>query len=267
MGTNQLKLAGLLLAATGLPIATAPSTASAVLVYSDNFDGPAATPLDGFAPDVRPGTEVWASNNLNADGTVGVTGRTNWLPFATAPDMKYTATFTVDIGFQASSVTAGYFGFTEENPFDVGNIIGTGHDTYGIIGVYRGGGYGFLPTYNPAPRTVTVTGANGTLFTSSPNDYQVKLVLTTSSSANHVLSVFLGGTQIDLNGAAAGLDYQFASARSFTGIGMGFHSAAAGAFVLEGFTLEAEAAAPVPEPATAGLFAAGAAMLLSARRR
>ncbi|WP_269523297.1 PEP-CTERM sorting domain-containing protein [Coraliomargarita parva] len=238
------------------------SVAQAEVIYSDNFDG-AATSLNGVAPDVRPGSETWTSSNLNADGSIASVSTTSWLPYAFQNGMIYSATLASDIAYQASSTTPVYFGFTENDPFNSGNIMGSTQNTYGILAIYRGGGAIFEAGPNNDATDLTLA-ANNELFSSSQDNYEITLVLDTTA-ANWTLAAYAGGdsisgTQLDLNGAAAGLLYDFGGAMSFTGIGMGYHSAT---FVAENFVL-----ATIPEPGTYALlggFLAFAAVML--RRR
>ncbi|MGE9294764.1 MAG: PEP-CTERM sorting domain-containing protein [Puniceicoccales bacterium] len=234
------------------------ATASAQLVYQDNFDGPATT-LNGVAPDVRPGSETWASENLNANGSISTGSMSSWLPYTFAEDMEYTLTLSSNFAFDGQSSTPVYLGFTENSPFNTGNMMGFAQNTFGILAVTRGGGYEFLPgPNNDTP--ATATGANSTLFNQS-GVYDMQLVLTTYSTQDWTLTGYVDGVQIDLDSSSPGLVYTFTEAKNFTGIGMGYHSST---FTAEGFEFS-EAA--IPEPSTYALLGGSLALGLAFLRR
>ncbi len=260
MGTNH-HFIGLLLAA-GL---TSASTQAATIIYQDDFSG-AAVSLSGVAPDVRPGTEVWASDNLRADGTVSTASRSSWLPYSSFDDdVQYTLSVKSDIGYQSGSATPKYVAFSIANPLNIGNTIGAGTQAVAILGVTRGGGY----TFQIGPGNTAIVGSGSGLFAENQDDLEVRLVLTTSSTSNWTLAGYVGTTQVDLDNAASGLLYtlpsDFPTLVTLRGVGMGYNSAAVGGFVAEGFTFSS---APVPEPSMLTAMIGGLALIgRRARRR
>ncbi|MBN1796634.1 MAG: immunoglobulin domain-containing protein [Sedimentisphaerales bacterium] len=97
--------------------------ANAVVIYQDNFDGPTGTDLDGLAPDIRPGSEVWdAGVTIDADGEITyddvVFGDSAYLPFTPESGHLYKLSVTMDayeggdwlgVGFTQSSNPADRF--------------------------------------------------------------------------------------------------------------------------------------------------------------
>ncbi len=78
-------------------------SAEATIVFSDNFDGPFATDLNGLAPDIAPGAELWvAAPTFDADGTIEDTGGGSaTLAFAPADGFVY----TLDASFRNFAAT------------------------------------------------------------------------------------------------------------------------------------------------------------------
>jgi len=57
-----------------LALAAVPANAATVLLYSDDFSGSSANPLDGTTPDTTTGTNTWiAHENWKADGSIAAT--------------------------------------------------------------------------------------------------------------------------------------------------------------------------------------------------
>ncbi len=95
--------------------------AASGVIYFDNFDG--TGPLEGAAPDVRPGEETWmASEVFSADGTVltdrasGTTYRA-WLPFTPDQGQVYIYSLDVDPRTSGSNDPTQWFalGFSNSN--------------------------------------------------------------------------------------------------------------------------------------------------------
>ncbi len=111
-------LAGLVLAGAGW----------ADVLYSDDFSGASPSPLNGTAPDVRPGAQTWAASALwFADGSKPGNGSGNaWLPFIPAAGNRYNLSLDVNpanegstdwfaIGYSASSNTTVTFQTSPNN--------------------------------------------------------------------------------------------------------------------------------------------------------
>ena len=117
--------------ATFAALAFAVGTAQGATVYSHDFGGDAADPLNGVTPDTTTAGAAWtASSAINADGTIA--GRTEngsdsaWLPFTPAPGFVYTLTAVMGqdladagaatggswmaLGFSAGDATGSFFG-------------------------------------------------------------------------------------------------------------------------------------------------------------
>jgi len=247
----RMLLAGLLCTAVLSP-------AFAATVLHEAFDGDNTTNLNGTAPNIRPGVEVWTSpatgTVIRTDGSIAATGGTSaWLPASLQSGFTYTLTSTVDIVWQSASVTPTGVAFTSDSTFSTSAFAVGDY----ALQVYRGGGW----IFTDSGTTIASAGAN-TLFSSgTQNDYEIKLVLSTVD-AQWTLAGWLGGNQVDLNGASAGMLYTFSSNPSVTGVGLGYSSSS---FLLESFTLDAVAA--VPEPSTFAFLAGGAVFGLAMFRR
>ncbi len=100
--TSLLAVCGLF----GVAVCTA-SSVYAATIFSDNFDGAAATDLNGLAPDIAPGAETWvAANTFDADGAIADTGGGSaTLAFAPANGFIYTLDASVR-NFAATGTTA-----------------------------------------------------------------------------------------------------------------------------------------------------------------
>jgi PEP-CTERM motif len=95
--------------------------------------------------------------------------------------------------------------------------------------------------------------------------YTMKLVLDTAA-ANWTLDAYIGSTQLDLNGAAAGDTYVYASNPSdIASVGFGASPASPNAVAtVDNFTLTVTS---VPEPSTAALFLLGGGLFVGITRK
>lgn len=238
-----------------------PLSLPAAVIFSDDFSGSAGTALNGLAPDTRPGAEVWKSTLIDANGQVtNSTSVSAWLPFSFSNNQVYTLSTTVDITYTSASTTFAGLAFTQDSPLSTSSVLSATSNDYGVLQVRRGGGWAFFegPVNNGA---AYASGANNSLFTTSQDNYEIKLVLTTSSSSSWTLAGYLNGVQYDLNpGDPGSLLYSFASTPNFTGVGINYSSS----------TLNFESvnfSSAVPEPSICGLFLAGALTLFRRRGR
>ena len=242
------------------------STASAGTIYQDSFTG-SATPgtLNGAAPTVGPvgatwtanssSSYGWADNGIETSPSNAPTSRQNaYLPFTPSSGQIYTLSAGI-------AVTAKLDSSSDSNHwvalgFITNPTTGTGYDVSGaspwVLSAYNGAS-GAVFT---GPGTA---GGTGFANTAGVNDYSI--VLNTGSSAwtyqvyqtnSSVTNLLLTPTPITVATEAI----------SAVGIEQGF-----GNVQVSNFSLTSSPA-PVPEPATLGLFAiGGAGLLLAARKR
>lgn len=231
----------------------------AAVIFQENFDGDNTTSLNGIAPDVRPGSEVWTSNAttvLRTDGSIATTGGASaWLPYTLASNQIYTLTAVVDLTYNAGSAAPIGVGFTSNAPLSGAAVNLADSGDYGILQARRDGTWAF---FEGDDNNAAATASGSGLFTSSQDNYEIKLVLDTRAAA-WTLAGYLNGIQVDLNGAGAGLLFTYASNPVLTGVGVSYASST---YVFENFALDA-----VPEPGGAVLATVGLGGLLFFRRR
>ena len=236
-------------------------SAQATVIFQENFDGDNTTNLNGTAPDVRPGSQVWTSSStvvLRTDGSIATTGGASaWLPYTFASNQAYTLTTVVDIAYNGNSTAPIGIGFTSNGPLSGAAVNLADSGDYGIFQVRRDGSWAF---FEGDDNNSTATAAGSGLFTTNRDNYEIKLVLDTSAAA-WTLAGYLNGLQVDLNGAGAGLLFTYASNPVLSGVGVSY---ASNTYSFESFALSAQA---VPEPHGAVLAALGGVAVLVFRRR
>ena len=235
---------------TALLVAAACSVANAAVIYQDNFVGSDGSPLNGAAPDVRPGSETWsAAANYEANGDVNSSGNASaWLPVTIAQGHVYvlSGTFTTlntDAGWLALSFA------TSDRPEDTWYQAPDGY------GAYLNRGNGDASTYTG----LNTTGA--TAYTGIHSDGVVTVAImldaTDADSANWTIAWSATGNTGSVNQTgtlAADGDYGNIAH-------IGFSNSASGDYgTLSSMTFEL-----VPEPATMGLLAGGALAMLKRR--
>ena len=244
--------------ATGLA-----GTASASVIYQDNFTGAASTPLNGAAPTMGPAGTTWvAGSGWYDNGSEKSSGAGNsnaYLPYAVTAGHIY----TLSAGLNPNNVFGGWFGFGF-----ISSTPSTGA-TYWFAG--SGGGYlnagpwlsvtgtrgdttGNEGLYNPGP------GRSGgySAFATSPSVQDTSIVLNTAAPQ--------WTFQIYDNGNAVSPVVTLASNPDLVGVALGDNGNPMANGSVSDFTLTAVA---VPEPARMGLIAAvgGLGLLLLRRRR
>ncbi len=238
------------------------SNASAATVFNETFDGDNTTNINGTAPDARPGSEVWTASTgtiLRTDGSIATTaGASAWLPFAVQSGYIYTLTATAFVQYNSGSTAQFGIGFTADSPLSGAAVNLAASGDYAILQTRRNGSWGF---YEGPVNNGTATAGGTGLFTANQSSYEIKLVLDTSV-ANWTVAGFVGGTQMDLNGASAGLLYTYSSNPTLTGVGLNYGS---NSFIFDNFTLDEVAA--VPEPSTVSFLAGSAVLGLTLFRR
>ncbi len=251
-------------------------TASASVIYQDNFPGSSADPLNGTSPGVDATSATWtADTGWRADGsqtaadynqTTGAEGSSDaYLPFTPSSGNIYTLTAILSpsltqgsnwfaLGFVGSfsSATSSATGAT-----DNGNGVnawfgdsGSGQLNAGPWLLMSSGWNGEDPNeaYFPGP------GANGSVnFTGQSGD-TVAIVLNTQASA-WTYQVFDNGNNVSPI-------LTFATNPVITGVALGQWAPAVGS--VSDFSLTSTS---VPEPATLGLVAVGGLGLLLLKRR
>ena len=230
-------------------------TASASIIYQDNFSGLATTPLDGAAPTVDHGTStVWTAGGTNGPGNgagAGVGWQDNgstsfsgnsggaYLSFTPSSGNIYTLTAKLD-------PTAGNYlalGFVK-SPNTTNPVNGSGGYGWALVGP-GGGGQVFT-----GPDTSNSNGG----FTGTSGVNTVSIVLNTQASA-WTYQVFDNAVAAEASPTA------FATNPTITAVELG-NSDSTGQF--SGFELSS---ASVPEPAPLGLVTIGALGLLLLKRR
>ena len=244
----------LALAATVVALGWTVQSASATVIYQDNFPGSSTNPLNGTSPAADSTGATWTAFMWNADGSVNVpnnSGSVNaYLPFAPASGQIYTLTE----GISATS-GSGWAGLA---------FLSSG------AGLTSGGGVAMLsnsemsmldwvsPNANAAISTFTGPGTGGVANWDYP--YQgtgvqnLQMVLNTAGTNWTV--------QYSDNGTDLGSLYTYATNPTIGDVGFGI-SAASGQ--VSNFSLTSS---PVPEPAALGLFVLGGlGLLLISRKR
>lgn len=238
------------------------SSVSAATVFNETFDGDNTTNINGIAPDVRPGSEVWTASTatiLRTDGSISATaGASAWLPFNVQSGYIYTLTVTALVQYNSGSAAQFGIGFTADSPLSAAAVNLAASGDYAILQTRRNGSWGF---YEGPTNNGTATAGGTGLFAANQSSYEIKLVLDTSA-ANWTVAGYAGGAQMDLNGASAGLLYTYSSNPTLTGVGLNYGSST---FVFDNFTLDEVAA--VPEPSTFAFVAGGAVLGLTMFRR
>ncbi|WP_269523299.1 sialate O-acetylesterase [Coraliomargarita parva] len=195
------------------------TSVQAGVFYSDDFNGPAAPAnLDAFAPDVRPSNEQWQSaSNIYADGSCATGHASAWLPIECEDDQVYTVTLHMDVVYASGSATpGGGLALTTADTYNTGRPNNL--ETRGFLEFGRSGSWAF---YDMGAEPAIASGGNNSLFTESQTDYEVRLVLTTSSTESWKLDAYLGGVQMDLAPSdAESLSYTYSSPPVLTGAGL-----------------------------------------------
>lgn len=237
-------------------------SATALPIYDHTFDEGTGQ-LDGTTVDG--GTAQWVANSsYNANG---VTSGSNsaLLPYDFGSSVyEVTGSFTV-----AGGLTAIYF--TTSDPLDPGYVIGGSEQPYGTFALRSNGDFEMWGGVNTNAGN---DGGNLTDYGFSSGDGAagtLRMVLDTTQ-ANWTIAGYYtpeGGSeqQIDVNQSDPNsLVYTYGNnqpAGSFTGTGVMNGNPAD----FSSFTLSELTGDPVPEPASAGLFALGGLLICGRRRR
>ncbi len=237
-------------------------TASASVIYQDNFSGSSNTPLNGAAPTTGPAGVTWvAGSGWYDNGTETSSGAGNsnaYLPYTVTAGQVY----TLSAGLNPDNVSGNWFGlgFISSTP-----STGVSYWFAGSGGGYLNAGPWLLVTgtrgdtsgnegnYNPGP------GHSGgyTSFATTSGVQNVAIVLNTTA-ANWTFQVFN-------NSSAVGPVVTLASNPSIVGVALGDNGNPMANGTVSDFSLTTSA---VPEPATLGLILVGGlGLLLIGRKR
>ncbi len=255
--TNSLLLAAAVVGTIGV----AATTASASIIYQDNFTGSTTVgTLNGAAPTVDNGSSAtwtasnaWADSGYTSDG--GNQRQNAYLTFATSPGMLYTLTAGLDVtgtgtttpsgsgnywlglGFITTLSTTGGWDAGGASPWVLSGYQAANDAVFGGPGL--AGGQGFSPGITSGVNTYSIVLNTGSA------SYSYQVLLTNSAVSNDLIGSGTFSTNPFIN--AVGMQ---------NGLGIG---------QVSNFSLTSS---PVPEPATLGLVGVGAlGMLLIGRKR
>lgn len=264
-----------------LPIAVASCpTLHGAIIYSDDFSGTGN--LNGSAPDVRPVAETWLSRTTatavttNGSTANATSGSTSSLPFTAASGNIYR--IAADVTYSASTTGASVFGGIGFFDADVAGAGGTDNSynnfTESTPWVFIRAGYTGTPAEDirigdisvRPNQSVGITNNDTNLTVTSP--ITLSLILDTTVSTAWTLRAFYGATELDANGATAGLMLTYNSTQSaalataITHVGLSNSNTSSITARWDNFVLET-----IPEPSSALLAAGGLGLALSRRRR
>ncbi|MGE9296293.1 MAG: sialate O-acetylesterase [Puniceicoccales bacterium] len=146
-------------------------------------------------------------------------------------DAVYTATLHADFPYQPTTSTVVGIAFTTANEFNVGTAL-TG-TTRGYLELRRTGDWSF---YDVGSKPELAGGAVGELFSTPQTDYEIELVLTTSSTEPWTLAGYLGGVQVDLAPAdPQTMSFVYPANPHITGVGI---TSTSSAYTLKNFEFQ-----------------------------
>lgn len=250
---------GLIVPWLSLPVA---AVSQGALVYQDVFNGSAETPLNGVAPDIRPGSETWTANEgYRDDGSVTVSSGSAWLPYVFGSGV-YEATLSLDLSaLPADSTSFASISFTTADPFGTAYINIPGVFPYATVGLR---GNRDVELWGGVGNSNNVDG--GKLASDVSRSGTLRVVLDTTAAAWTVNGFYIpdGSSEIvlDLNTAGDSVTYTFGANQpttDLTGVGI-IHSNISVTF--DQFTFSV-----VPEPGSFTLFGTALALLAKRRRR
>lgn len=232
-------------------LAMATCATQAAVIYTDDFSGAVGTALNGTAPDIRPGSEVWeaiegvplGSSDFRADGSLDGSS-TGSLAFTVEGNKVYTFSLDLNISnMDSGSADWAGIGLNSSSPAP-GWMLG---DAFGNILLRRNGGAQAL-ALGGSPTSINV--GSGTYGTGT---HELKMVLDTSASTWTVDFQIDGGSlgisNVDAADASFGTKY----------ISIGSTISMAGSFDNLSLTV-------IPEPETIGLVGLVSFSLLVVRR-
>jgi len=222
--------------------------ASVITNFYDDFSGLSTAALNGTAPDIRPGTEIWTASSvlpaaIRADGSfVDGAGRSAWLPVQIEANKKYTLTAILNISNAGENTDSAGIGFLQAATI---SNYATSNPNAALI-VRRNGQAQAISTGGDVATNIT-----GPYNLSNPVD--LKIVLDTTPTV-WTAEYFINGSSV----ATKTLSSSFSAGLNYINLGKG--STTEGSF--DEFKLTV-----IPEPATLGIFVLGSAILLFLRKQ
>lgn len=236
------------------------TASAATTLINDTFQAGSSTALNGSTPDTTTGGATWTalSSLTYTGGTLtipsSVTAETAYLNlganyFSSNPG-TYTLSMTLNIptGSSTSWVGLGFFEPTIASSSNATNNAGAP-----LFFLRQNGAYVIQSLTATANGGTALTALSGSGATNG-QDNTLQLVLNTSA-ASWTLDGYLNGTQLDLNGASAGLTYTYGTnptSIQYVGFGSSIGGNAFSATVTD-FSLTTS----VPEPASLALLLLG----------
>lgn len=220
----------------------------AMVIFEETFSGSSSSPLDGTAPEVRPGTETWISGaGFSADGSMTNSGSA-WLPYALGNEV-YEINLGIDLTPSSSTAYMAISFITSNQPWSTSTFNG-------VTGTYTT--FGFRPNRDVEFWAGDRNNGNvdgGRLSSLVSLTGQIRMVLNLTGT-NWTVDVFYtpnGGSEIvlDINGTDAGTAYTYATnPPSIKGIGITSNVNSAGRFTHYSLSV-------IPEPSSVVLIGLG----------
>jgi uncharacterized protein YjdB len=230
-----------------LSFALSAGAMSAETVFSEAFDGSSSEDVAGATPDTTTDAITWTGSSLlKQDGTwaSGTRGGV-WLALsgnaALAANHVYAATLEVDV----SAATSGWvsIGFGSAGSIGVGDEAMPWAGASGVSWALLQPGNGNVQVFGGTATGNRWLNLNGfSDYTPAAATMEVRLT-TGASLQDSSVEVFVGGIQMDLNGADDGFARMGVDASGFTYIGVARDQGAA--VTMSSFTFESVAYAPV----------------------